>query len=104
MHLADLAIGYFGASAAINRILQNSADGSLDTTHRSLARLIAATYFEDVRRLIFRLRPTLFGDAYGKQALPTLDGELEKLQLPFDPVREVNHLTDVLYDRGSYLF
>ena len=102
--LADLAIGYFGASAAINRIMQQAPDGQLDSTYRALARLIAATYFEDVHRLIFRLRPSLFGDVYGKQALPALDNELQKLQLPFDPVREVNHLTDFLYDRGTYPF
>ena len=102
--LADLAIGYFAASASINRILQNSTDGRIDTTSHSLARLIAATYFEDAWRLIYRLRPTLFGDAYGRQALPTLDTEMQHLQLPFDPVQEINHLTDVLYDRGSYPF
>ncbi len=102
--LADLAIGYFAASAAINRILQQSDDGQIDKTQRSLARLIVATYFEDVWRLTYRLRPALFADAYGQQALATLDNELQKLQLPFDLVQEVNYLTDVLYDRGSYPF
>jgi len=102
--LADLAIGYFAASAAINRILQQGEDGPIDKSYRTLARLIAATYFEDVWRLMFRLRPTLFDDAYGKQALPTIDSELQKLQLPFDLVGEVNYLTDFLYDRGSYPF
>ena len=53
---------------------------------------------------MYRLRPSLFGDEYGKKALATVDRELEKLQLPFDPVEEVNYLTDVLYDRGTYPF
>ena len=102
--LADLAIGYYAASAAINRILQLSSDGRIDPTHHSLARLAAASYFEDVHRLMFRLRPALFGDAYGVKALPAVDHELQKLQIPFDLVREIHHLTDVLYDRGTYPF
>ena len=102
--LADLAIGYFAASSAINRILQQNPDGRLDPTYHSLARLIAADFFEETWRLIYRLRPTLFGDAYGSKALPDIDRELTKLQLPFDPVAEVNRLTDTLYDRGGYPF
>ncbi len=102
--LADLAIGYFAASAAINRILQTHPDGQLDTTYLALARLVAATFFEDVQRLMFRLRPSLFADPLGKQSLPTIDGELAKLQLPFDPVDEALQLTDYLYDRGTYPF
>ena len=62
------------------------------------------TCFEDVTRLIFRLRSSLFGDSYGRKALPTLDSELQRLQLPFDPTKEITHLTDVLYDRGLYPF
>ena len=102
--LADLAIGYFAASAAINRILQKFPDGDLDSSHQALARLVAASFFEEVQRLMFRLRPSLFGDAYGKQFLPSIDRELARMQLPFDPVDEVNRLTDFLYDRGTYPF
>ena len=102
--LADLAMGYFAASAAINRIRQQFAGEQIDTTYRCLARLVAAYYFEDVQRLMFRLRPSLFGDTLGQQALPVIDTELQKLQLPFDPVQEVTRLTDFLYDRGTYPF
>ena len=84
--LADLAIGYFAASSAINRILQRFPDGALDTPHSALARLVATTFFEDVQRLMFRLRPSLFGDTYGKQFLPSIERELARLQLRFDPV------------------
>jgi alkylation response protein AidB-like acyl-CoA dehydrogenase len=102
--LADLTIGYFAASASINRILQQSSNGQVDRTQLALARLTAAAHFEDVHRLMYRLRPSLFGDEYGQKALATIDSELQKLQLPFDPVEEVNYLTDGLYDRGSYPF
>ena len=102
--LADLTIGYFAASATINRILQHNVHGQIDSTYQALARLTAMICFEDTTRLIYRLRPALFGDAYGSKALPTLDSEIQRLQLTFDPTREITHLTDVLYDRGSYPF
>ncbi len=102
--LADLVIGYFAASAAINRILQRNSDGDVGPIETALARLVVATTFEDTWRLIYRLRPTLFGDAYGSKAVADLDRELARLQLPWDPVEEVHRLTDYLYDRGAYPF
>jgi alkylation response protein AidB-like acyl-CoA dehydrogenase len=102
--LADLAIGYFAASAAINRILQQNDGEELDSTYLTLARLVAMTCFEDATRLLYRLRPALFADAYGRASLEALDGELQKLQIPFNPTKEINHLTDVLYARGAYPF
>ena len=101
---AALAIGYFASAAAINRILQNHPEGKLDTAHQSLARLIAMICFEEATRLIYRLRPALFSDPVGQREVETLDMELQRLQLPFDPTTTITHLTDVLYDRGSYPF
>ncbi|MDH3746408.1 MAG: acyl-CoA dehydrogenase family protein, partial [Acidobacteriota bacterium] len=60
--LADLIIGYFGASSAINRIRQLAASEAgasmaMDNGYRSLARLVVAMFLEDVWRIYFRLRP-----------------------------------------------
>ena len=102
--LSDLVIGYFGASSAISRIHQLGEGALLDRTYRALARLSVASFLEDAHRLVFRLRPTLFADAYGQQATTTLDRLTQQLQIPFDPVREIQILTDDLYDRGQYRF
>jgi alkylation response protein AidB-like acyl-CoA dehydrogenase len=102
--LADLVIGYFAASGSINRILQLPQEERATSAYRALGRLIVATFLEEAVRLIYRLRPTLFGGGYGQKALPTLDLELQRLQLPFDPVQEVQILTDDLYARGAYRF
>jgi alkylation response protein AidB-like acyl-CoA dehydrogenase len=102
--LADLIIGYFGATSAINRIHHLGEGALLDRTYRALARLVVASFLEDFHRLVFRLRPTLFGDAYGQKKTHDLDRMSQQLQVPFDPVREVQILTDDLYDRGYYRF
>jgi butyryl-CoA dehydrogenase len=102
--LADLAIGYFAASSAINRMLQQGDEVLRDSTYEALRRLIVAKYAEDVWRLVYRLRPTLFASPTGKKALPGLDRELARLHLPFDPVQDILTLTDDLYDHGSYRF
>jgi len=102
--LADLVIGYFAASSAINRMLQQGDEVLRDSTYEALRRLIVAKYAEEVWRLVYRLRPTLFASPTGKQALPGLDRELARLHLPFDPVQDILTLTDDLYDHGSYRF
>ena len=102
--LADLIIGYFATSAAINRIHQLGEGALLDRTYRALARLSVSTFLEDVHRLVFRLRPVLFADAYGRNFKDDLDRMSMQLQIPFDPVTEVQILTDDLYDRGLYRF
>jgi hypothetical protein len=102
--LADLAIGYFATSAAVNRIHQLGATKAFDRTSRSLSRLIMATYLEEVWRLVFRLRPVLFADPYGRRSLEALDRQLQQLQITFDPTIEIRILTDDLFDRGGYRF
>ncbi len=102
--LADLAIQYFAASAAINRMLQQGDEVLTDSTFRALRRLIVASYAENVWRLVYRLRPTLFGNPTSRRALEAIDRELALLHLPFDPVQEIHTLTDDLYDHGSYRF
>ncbi len=102
--LADLAIQYFAASAAINRLLQQGDEALTDRTHRALRRLVVASYTEQVWRIVYRLRPTLFASSTAARALPSIDRELARLQLPFDPVQEIHILTDDLYDHGSYRF
>jgi alkylation response protein AidB-like acyl-CoA dehydrogenase len=102
--LADLAIGYFATSAAVNRILQLGEKGERDLVYRALARLGVATFLEDVWRIAFRLRPVLFAGPYGREALATVDRLLSQLHLPFDPVEEVHLLTDDLFDHGGYRF
>lgn len=102
--LADLAIGYFAASAAINRLWQLHQETPLDRAQRSLGRLVMATYLEDAWRLLFRLRPILFADSYGRRSLAAFDEEMQRLQLSFNPVADIQILTDDLYDRGGYRF
>ena len=102
--LADLAINYFAASAAINRMLQQGDEVLADTTFQALRRLVVAFYAETVWRLVYRLRPTLFGRPTTSRALPVIDRELARLHLPFDPVQDIHTLTDDLYDHGTYRF
>ena len=101
--LADLAMGYFAASGALNRI-RGFDEHRADTVHHALARLATATFLEDAWRIGFRLRPVLFADAYGRRDLAELDRLLASLHLPFDPVDEIRILTDDLYDHGGYRF
>lgn len=101
--LADLIIGYFGASAAWNRLLQLGEDRvDADRGMRALGRLVVADYLEDVRRLTFRLQPTLFPDQGSRESI--LEQQACKLHLPFDPVAEIRVLSDDLYHHGQYRF
>ena len=102
--LADLAIGYFAASAAINRILGLDEAKRHSGAYRALARLATATFLEDAWRIGFRLRPALFGDPLGRGSLPELDRLLAAMHLPFDPTDPIRVLTDDLYERGGYRF
>ena len=102
--LADLAIGYFAASAAINRILRLDDKRRSSSVYRALARLSTATFLEEAWRIGYRLRPILFADPLGSRALADLDGLLAELHLPFDPVEEIRVLTDDLYEQGGYRF
>jgi hypothetical protein len=102
--LADLAINYFAASAAINRMLQQGDEVLADTTFQALRRLVVAFYAETVWRLVYRLRPTLFASPTTSRALPVIDRELARLHLPFDSVQDIHTLTDDLYDHGTYRF
>ncbi len=102
--LADLAIGYFAASSALNRVLQLDEPARRRPAVRAVARLAVATFLEDATRIAFRLRPVLFADAYGRRARADLDRVLAEMNLGFDPVEEVEVLTDELYERGAYPF
>jgi hypothetical protein len=102
--LADLAIGYFAASAAINRILRLDEKRRGSSVYRALARLATATFLEDAWRIGFRLRPMLFGDPFGRRDLADFDALLSTLHLSFDPVDEICVLTDDLYEHGGYRF
>ena len=102
--LADLAIGYFAASAAINRILRLDDKLRRSSVYRALARLSTATFLEEAWRIGFRLRPVLFADTYGRRDLADLDQLLAAMHLPFYPVDEIRVLTDDLYEHGGYRF
>jgi alkylation response protein AidB-like acyl-CoA dehydrogenase len=102
--LADLAIGYYAASSAINRLLQLEGDQLKSRPHLALARLVAATFLEDAWRLFYRLRPVLFADSYAQRYSGDFETLLQKLHLPFDPVKEVQVLTDDLFHHGHYRF
>ncbi len=102
--LADLAIGYFAASAAVNRILRLDDKLRRSSVYRALARLSTATFLEEAWRIGFRLRPMLFADPIGRRALADLDSLLAAMHLPFDPVDEIRVLTDDLYEHGGYRF
>jgi hypothetical protein len=102
--LADLVIGYFAASSAINRILQLGDQTLRDPAYRALGRLVTASYLEDAWRLFFRLRPLLFSDSYTQRLVVSLDERMRKLHLPFDPVKELHVLTDDLFHHGRYRF
>jgi alkylation response protein AidB-like acyl-CoA dehydrogenase len=102
--LADLVIGYFAASSAVNRILQLGDETHRDAAYRALGRLVTATYLEDAWRLYYRLRPILFSDNYAQRLIGTLEERMRKLHLPFDPVKELEVLTDDLFHHGRYRF
>ncbi len=102
--LADLAIGYFAASAAINRILRFDDKQRRSSVVRALARLSTAHFLEEAWRIGFRLRPMLFADPLGSSALADLDRLLAEIHLPFDPVDDIRVLTDDLYEHGGYRF
>ncbi len=102
--LADLAIGYFGASSAINRIRQLGDKAAQDTGYQSLARLVVADFLEEVWRIYYRLRPVLLSDGYGLSLAADLDREIERLHLPFDPVADIHHLTNDLFHHQHYRF
>lgn len=102
--LADLIIGFFGASAAINRIRQLGDAAAVDSGYRSLARLVVSTFLEDVWRIYFRLRPVLFSGGYAESLLPDFDNQVARLHLPFDPVAEIHCLTNDLFHHKHYRF
>jgi alkylation response protein AidB-like acyl-CoA dehydrogenase len=102
--LADLVIGYFAASSAINRIRQLGAAAATDAGYRSLARLTVAGHLEEVWRIAYRLRPVLLAGGFAQSFVGEFDVEVHALHLPFDPVVEVNSLTDDLYHHGRYRF
>jgi alkylation response protein AidB-like acyl-CoA dehydrogenase len=102
--LADLAIGTFAASSAINRILQLGEAARRERPVCALARLVTATYLEELQQRVFHLRPVLFADATRRRFLEPLDRMLHEVQLPFDPVREVKVLTDDLFHHEQYRF
>jgi hypothetical protein len=102
--LADLIIGYYAAASGINRILQLDEQTRGGRPYRALARLIVAGYLEEVWRLYYRLRPCLFSDGYARRFVDALDGEIEEMHPPFNPVNEVQVLTDDLYRHGHYRF
>jgi alkylation response protein AidB-like acyl-CoA dehydrogenase len=102
--LADLVIGYYAASSAINRLLQLDEGIQGDPTYRALARLVTVTYLEDAWRLFYRLRPVLFSDRYAQRLIPDWDERMRELYPPFDPVKEMLVLTDDLFHHGRYRF
>ena len=102
--LADLAIGYFAASAAVNRILRLDEKRRASSAYRALARLATATFLEEAWRIGYRLRPLLFADGPGRRDRDEVDALLASLHLPFEPVDEIRILTDDLYEHGGYRF
>lgn len=102
--LADLAIGYFGASSAINRIRQLGETAADDSGYRSLARLTVAAFLEEVWRIYFRLRPVLGSGGYTESLVPEFDAAVSRLHLPFDQVAEIHHLTNDLFHHKQYRF
>ena len=102
--LADLVIGYFAASSAVNRILQRDERDASDRTYRALGRMAVASFLEDLWRIYFRLRPAILRDPYQQRLALELDRLLEQVQLPFDPVEEIHRLTNDLYHHRRYRF
>jgi hypothetical protein len=100
--LADLAIAYFSASSALNRLLQLGEKAARDRGLVALGRLTVAGCLEQAWRLVFRLRPTLFPDQRSGESI--LEQQTQKLNLPFDPVTEIRVLSDDLYHHGHYRF
>lgn len=102
--IADLVLGYYGASSGINRILQLGDEALRDRAYLALARLIVATYLEDVWRIYYRLRPVLFSSKYAQNFEGKLEKQVRNLHLPFNPVKEVHILTDDLFSHRRYRF
>jgi alkylation response protein AidB-like acyl-CoA dehydrogenase len=102
--LADLIIGYYGASTAINRLVQLGDEALRSPALRALGRLVAASYLEDAARLHYRLRPVLFSNPQARPIGESIARQMQDLVLPFDPVKEMHVLTDDLLDCGHYRF
>jgi alkylation response protein AidB-like acyl-CoA dehydrogenase len=102
--LADLVIGYFAASSAINRLLQQGERATADRAHRALARLVVSTHLEEVWRIAYRLRAILLRGGYQRRLLPDIEGLMARFHLPFDPVDEIHCVTDDLYHHRRYRF
>jgi alkylation response protein AidB-like acyl-CoA dehydrogenase len=102
--LADLIIGYYAASSAINRLLQHEEGVQSDPAYRALARLVTVTYLEDAWRLFYRLRPVLTSDRYAQRLIPEWEEHMRGLYPPFDPVKELHIVTDDLIHHGRYRF
>jgi hypothetical protein len=102
--LADLVIGYFAASSGVGRLLQLGDAALKDPARRALSRLVVTTYLEDAWRIFYRLRPVLFADKFAEGSARALERQLKKLHPPFDPVTELNVLTDDLLHQGRYPF
>ena len=66
--------------------------------------MTAANYLEEVWRLYYRLRPSLFSNSFAAGFADTLEQQVRELHLPFDPVHEVQVLTDDLFQHGQYRF
>jgi alkylation response protein AidB-like acyl-CoA dehydrogenase len=102
--IADLILGYYGASSTLNRILQQGDRTLKDRAFIALARLAVVGYLEEVWRIAFRLKPVLFSSKYGQNLMTDLEKNLQKLHPPFDPVKEVHILTDDLFHYRHYRF
>ncbi len=102
--LADLIIGYYGASSAINRLLQLGDEALRNGASRALGRSVVAAYLEEAGRLHCRLRPVVFSSPHARPIGDAIARNMQELVLPFDPVKELHVLTDDLFHRGQYRF
>lgn len=100
-HLANMIIGYYGATSALNRVLQ--ADGS-DRALIAMARLTVAHYLKELIGTFHLLAPTLFPGTSWNEVKRGFAGLFEYFAIPFNPVEEIQVLTDDLYHHNEYRF
>ncbi|HPR63678.1 MAG TPA: acyl-CoA dehydrogenase family protein [Thermoanaerobaculia bacterium] len=101
--LADLVIGYYGASSALNRVLHHDGSGR-DRALKSIVRLAVTSVLKQFTGTIHGLAPTLYPGKEWEQARGPFSELFMYTIIPFNPVDEIRHLTDDLYQHQTYRY
>ena len=101
--LADMIIGYFASSSAINRILQIKKE-AMEPSLRAIARLSVVYFLKEFTGLFHMLKPTLYSKVDWEKDSKGFSNLFKYFDIPFDPVGEIRVLTDDLYHHNQYRY